>query len=198
MIWPVFTSCIAASTEAGFTWLAEPRVSAAPHFDGQRCGVGRAGSSLARPRVAAVATSIRIGATSVRMDMAGSFPQMTPHRKLHSARDRVARVVAIGASNLTRGFQTVVATARTAWGPDVQVVAALGHGRSYGADSAFLFRRLPGILQSGIWQQLESTPAVPTKALVTDVGNDIVYGFPPERDPGLGRRGADAARSRLG
>ena len=91
----------------------------------------------------------------------------------------VARVVAIGASNLTRGFQTVVATARTAWGPDVQVVAALGHGRSYGADSAFLFRRLPAILQSGIWQQLESTPAVPTKALVTDIGNDIVYGFPP-------------------
>jgi GTP cyclohydrolase II len=36
------------------------------------------------------------------------------------------------------------------------VVAALGHGRSYGTDSSFLFRRLPGILQSGIWQQLES------------------------------------------
>jgi hypothetical protein len=94
---------------------------------------------------------------------------------------RISRVVAIGASNLTRGFQTVVATARTAWGPDVRVVAALGHGRSYGADSSFLFRRLPGILQSGIWQQLESTPAVPTRALVTDVGNDIVYGFPPEQ-----------------
>ena len=93
----------------------------------------------------------------------------------------VARVVAIGASNLTRGFQTVVSTARTAWGPDVQVVAALGHGRSYGADSSFLFRRLPGILRSGIWQQLGSTRAVPTKALVTDVGNDIVYGFPPEQ-----------------
>jgi hypothetical protein len=94
---------------------------------------------------------------------------------------RVARVVAIGASNLTRGFRTVIAAARTAWGPDVQVVAALGHGRSYGADSSFLFRRLPGILRSGIWQQLESTPAVPTRALVTDVGNDIVYGFPPEQ-----------------
>ena len=93
----------------------------------------------------------------------------------------VARVVALGASNLTRGFQTVVATARTAWGPDVRVVAALGHGRSYGADSSFLFRRLPAILQSEIWRHLESTPAVPTKALVTDIGNDIVYGFPPEQ-----------------
>ena len=93
----------------------------------------------------------------------------------------VGRVVAIGASNLTRGFQTVVSTARTAWGPDVEVVAALGHGRSYGADSSFLFRRLPAILRSEIWQQLEATPAVATKALVTDVGNDIVYGFPPEQ-----------------
>jgi hypothetical protein len=89
------------------------------------------------------------------------------------------RVVALGASNLTRGFQTVVSTARTAWGPDVQVVAALGHGRSYGADSSFVVRRLPAILQSGIWRHLESTPAVPTRALVTDIGNDIVYGFPP-------------------
>jgi hypothetical protein len=94
---------------------------------------------------------------------------------------RISRVVAIGASNLTRGFQTVVATTRTAWGPDVEVVAALGHGRSYGADSAFLFRRLPAILQSGLWQQLESTPAVPTRVLVTDIGNDIVYGFPSEQ-----------------
>ncbi len=90
---------------------------------------------------------------------------------------RVARVVAVGASNLTRGFQTVVATARAAWGPDVHLVAALGHGRSYGVTSAFLVRRLPGILRSGLWAQLESAPVVPTRALVTDVGNDILYGF---------------------
>jgi hypothetical protein len=99
----------------------------------------------------------------------------------HGAPGDVARVVALGASNLTRGFQTVVSTARSAWGKDVQVVAALGHGRSYGADSTFLFRRLPAILRSEIWRQLESTPAVPTRALVTDIGNDIVYGFPPEQ-----------------
>jgi hypothetical protein len=104
----------------------------------------------------------------------------------------IARVVAIGASNLTRGFQTVVATARSAWGPDVEIVAALGHGRSYGSTSHFLVRRLPGILESGLWQRLERAPVVPTRALVTDVGNDIVYGFPAERilawvDDALGR-----------
>lgn len=92
--------------------------------------------------------------------------------------DRIARVVALGASNLTRGFQTVVSTARSAWGPDVEVLAALGHGRSYGTHSTLLVRTLPGILESGLWSQLESRPRVPTRALVTDVGNDILYGHP--------------------
>jgi hypothetical protein len=56
-------------------------------------------------------------------------------------------------------------------------MAALGHGRSYGAHSNFIGRRLPGILESGLWRQLESAPLVPTRALITDVGNDIGYGF---------------------
>jgi hypothetical protein len=89
----------------------------------------------------------------------------------------VARIVALGASNLTRGFQTVVATARAAWGPDVEVIGALGHGRSYGAQSRVVVRTLPGILQSGLWRQLDSLPAVPTRGLITDVGNDILYGY---------------------
>jgi hypothetical protein len=89
----------------------------------------------------------------------------------------VARVVALGASNLTRGFHTVVSTARAAWGPDVEVVAALGHGRSYGVHSRFAVRTLPGILGCGLWRELESRSSIPTRALVTDVGNDILYGF---------------------
>ncbi len=91
--------------------------------------------------------------------------------------DEIARVVALGASNLTRGFQTVVSTARSAWGPGVEVLAALGHGRSYGAHSTLLVRTLPGILESGLWPQLERAPRVATRALVTDVGNDILYGY---------------------
>jgi hypothetical protein len=93
----------------------------------------------------------------------------------------VTRVIALGASNLTRGFQTVVSTARGAWGPDVEVVAALGHGRSYGARSKFVIRTLPGILESGLWRHLESGSAVRTRAFVTDVGNDILYGFSAEQ-----------------
>jgi hypothetical protein len=93
----------------------------------------------------------------------------------------IARIVALGASNLTRGFFTVVSEARTAWGPEIQVLAALGHGRSYGARSTVLFRTLPGILDSGLWRMLEALPPVPTRALIADVGNDILYGYSVEQ-----------------
>jgi len=93
----------------------------------------------------------------------------------------VARVIALGASNLTRGFRTVVTAARAAWGSEVQVLAALGHGRSYGAPSRVIGRALPGILESGLWRKLDSLPALPTRALVADVGNDILYGISARR-----------------
>ncbi|MDH4083176.1 MAG: hypothetical protein OEV99_03300 [Nitrospira sp.] len=96
----------------------------------------------------------------------------------------MVRVVALGASNLTRGFQTVVSTARSVWGPHVEVLAALGHGRSYGAPSRIIFRTLPGILRSGLWAELERRPPLATRGLVTDVGNDILYGFSVERTLG--------------
>lgn len=89
----------------------------------------------------------------------------------------VERVVALGASNLTRGFHTVVSTARSAWGPKVEVLVALGHGRSYGAPSRFVGRTLPGILESDLWARLSSLPPGTTRGLVTDVGNDILYGY---------------------
>ena len=57
------------------------------------------------------------------------------------------------------------------------MLAALGHGRSYGAPSQFLARTLPGILQSGVWPQLSRMPPAPAHGLITDVGNDILYGY---------------------
>jgi hypothetical protein len=92
----------------------------------------------------------------------------------------ITRVVAFGASNLTRGFQPVVSSARDEWGPEVEVVAALGLGRSYGMPSRLWGRGLPGILQCGLWQALERLPPAPTRALITDVGNDILYGAPAD------------------
>ena len=93
----------------------------------------------------------------------------------------ITRVVALGASNLTVSLQTAVSTARGAWGPSVEVLAAAGYGRSYGAMSRIAGRTLPSILQSGLWQELERLDRAPTRAVIMDVGNDIPYGFSPSQ-----------------
>lgn len=93
------------------------------------------------------------------------------------------RVVLLGASNLKRGFPQALSRLRGA-GP-VEVLAALGHGRSYGTWSSLAWvRRLPGIVQCGLWEELEQRPPLPTVALVTDVGNDLLYGAPVPRIAG--------------
>jgi hypothetical protein len=97
------------------------------------------------------------------------------------AQDQVERVVALGASNLTRGLAALVSGARGAWGNDVEVLAALGLGRSYGEENRVLLRTLPSILECGLWAALERLPKARTRALVTDVGNDIAYGSSAER-----------------
>ena len=90
------------------------------------------------------------------------------------------RVVLLGASNLMRGISTAIESAHLACGPaaPLDVLAAFGAGRSYGTTSNVLGRRLPGILQSGLWQALRARPPLPTTALVTDIGNDLAYGVP--------------------
>lgn len=93
------------------------------------------------------------------------------------ADQQITRLVALGASNLTRGFHPFVALACGTWGPRVEFFTALGHGRSYGSVSRVLARELPGILDCGIWKALESMPEAVTRGIVMDVGNDILYGF---------------------
>jgi len=97
------------------------------------------------------------------------------------------RVVVLGASNVSRGLARLVAvTEARAAGADLFVAA--GHGRSYGANSRVWMRRLPSILRCGLWRALDRDDAVesegmqqPLHALVTDVGNDLLYGFPVEQ-----------------
>lgn len=91
------------------------------------------------------------------------------------------RVVLLGASNLTRGVAVVVETARRTWGQPLDVLAALGHGRSYGMPSTVLGRTLPSTLGCGLWDALARRPKAPTAALVTDIGNDLMYEAPVER-----------------
>jgi hypothetical protein len=96
---------------------------------------------------------------------------------LADSQHRITRVVALGASNLTRGLPALVSAARSAWGPGVELLLALGLGRSYGARSRVGFRSLPSILESGLWDELQRMPAAATRALMTDIGNDVLYGF---------------------
>lgn len=91
------------------------------------------------------------------------------------------RVVLLGASNIARGLAFVVDTARNAWGSPLDFLIATGHGRSYGMSSSVLGRTLPGITQCGLWDALQQRPPVPTAALITDIGNDILYGASAEQ-----------------
>jgi hypothetical protein len=91
------------------------------------------------------------------------------------------RVVLLGASNLRTSLPALLAAVRQRAGGPVEALAACGHGRSYGAWSRFLFvRQLPGIAGCGLWRALEGLPPRRTLALVTDIGNDLVYGTSPE------------------
>src|SRR5262245_60042389 len=94
------------------------------------------------------------------------------------------RVVLLGASNLTRGLSTAVGTALRLAGGPLEVLAAFGHGRSYGTRRRLLFRELPGIIECGLWDDLSRRPTAPTAALITDIGNDLLYGEEPDRIAG--------------
>jgi hypothetical protein len=96
--------------------------------------------------------------------------------RMATGTDVPRRIVLLGASNLTRGISTVVETAQTIWGTPLEVLAALGHGRSYGLRSRVLGRELPGITACGLWDALAARPPAETAAVVTDIGNDLLYG----------------------
>lgn len=91
------------------------------------------------------------------------------------------RVVLLGASNLARGIATVVDACHRQWGRPLDCLAALGHGRSYGTRSTVLGRTLPSIQNSRLWSALDERPAAPTAALVTDIGNDLMYEAPVDK-----------------
>src|SRR5690606_32522891 len=69
------------------------------------------------------------------------------------------RLIALGASNLTRCLPMLLrVAAANAQGP-VEVFAALGMGRSYGMRSRLLWRELPGLQDCGLWSALQHARA---------------------------------------
>lgn len=92
-----------------------------------------------------------------------------------------ARIVLLGASNLTRGFRVALEAALGGRRRPADVLVAMGHGRSYGQAHCILGRTLPGITQCVLWQALRSRPPAPLYALLTDMGNDLFYGETPSK-----------------
>jgi len=87
--------------------------------------------------------------------------------------------VLLGASNLDLSLGRVVHALSESMsaGDSARILAASGHGRSYGRSSQVLARRLPGILQCGLWEQLGTLPQqAQVKSIVTDIGNDLIFG----------------------
>lgn len=90
------------------------------------------------------------------------------------------RVVVLGASNVSRGLSRLVAAVESR-SPDADLFVAAGHGRGYGVNTRVAARRLPSILGSGLWRALDRHGGDATAALVTDVGNELLYGLTVEQ-----------------
>lgn len=86
------------------------------------------------------------------------------------------RFVLLGASNGVMGLPRVLAHVRAMTGGPVELWAAVGHGRSYGAETSVLGRRLCGIRESSLFDKLSAASPAPTYGLLTDLGNDLLYG----------------------
>lgn len=104
-------------------------------------------------------------------------------------------VVLIGASNVTfnlpdiwRGLSSNVPT---------RLMVAAGHGRSYGTPSTVLGRTLPGLLDCRLWGTLTELKPDRPLALLTDIGNDLLYDVEPVTIAGWVAEAADRL-SRLG
>ena len=88
------------------------------------------------------------------------------------------RVILLGASNLTIGFPLVLKMLENGFSAPVEIHAAHGHGRSYGKWSRIFHRELPGLINCRLWENVNTAGTSPasTVALLTDVGNDLLYG----------------------
>ncbi len=114
------------------------------------------------------------------------------------------RVVVLGASNVSRGLSRLVATVESR-SPGADLFVAAGHGRGYGVNTRVAARRLPSILRSGLWRGLDRQGGAAPVALVTDVGNELLYGLTAEQVASwvresvrrLADRGATIAITRL-
>jgi len=96
----------------------------------------------------------------------------------------------LGASNLARGYGALADCLIHCLSPDpVEILHALGPGRGYSAEGGIFNITYPPIGSSGILESAKRRKEKARKviALITDIGNDIMYGVPaPEITACLG------------
>ncbi|MCG8583922.1 MAG: hypothetical protein MI757_04330 [Pirellulales bacterium] len=92
------------------------------------------------------------------------------------AADSPQRVILLGASNVTRSIRVIYETLEEQFAQPLEFLSAHGHGRSYGLETSVLGRRLPSIRDCGLWKAIEDRESRRAKVLVTDIGNDLIYG----------------------
>jgi hypothetical protein len=86
-------------------------------------------------------------------------------------------IILLGASNVSLGWRPLIQSVQARRTGPLHILTAHGMGRSYITTSRFGWRTAPGILESQLWQTLRAGEVRPPSAvLITDVGNDLVYG----------------------
>lgn len=93
-------------------------------------------------------------------------------------------VLLLGGSNLGRAVRAVETRLRGALAPpEVRFFSAVGLGRAYCVAGGFLHVRYLPIPVSGVLEAADQRAQAGDRivALVTDVGNDIMYGVPPDK-----------------
>lgn len=104
-----------------------------------------------------------------------------PKKQIDASASFKNRFILLGASNLTLSLRLVIDLMQRQSGAPSEIFTALGHGRAYGVCSQMLSRGLPAIANCGLWPQLAAVRPHPVYALLTDIGNDILYELPPEQ-----------------
>ncbi|MFP6765173.1 MAG: hypothetical protein VB858_16205 [Planctomycetaceae bacterium] len=98
--------------------------------------------------------------------------------------------ILIGASNVAFNLPDIWRGLTT--DQPTRLIVAAGHGRSFGRPSTVLGRTLPGITECSLWKALpEISNGQSARVLMTDIGNDLLYGADPETIAGWVQKCAD-------
>ena len=104
------------------------------------------------------------------------------NNRINPEQERSETVVLLGASNLSLGIRSIIQVLLCTTDKHLDLYLAAGHGRSYGVKSRVFGRTLPAIRKCGLWSRLEEEKAdQEVHVLVSDVGNDLLYGHSPEK-----------------